>query len=74
MRPTDPLALSAQQWRPRTYAPRPQRVADRIHMHGTRIEPLHPQRICGLQRLSNAVVIGLFAVIAVLSAVHGWRW
>jgi hypothetical protein len=43
-------------------------------MHGTRIEPLHPQRICGLQRLSNAVVIGLFAVIAVLSAVHGWRW
>jgi hypothetical protein len=74
MRPTDPLALSAQQWRPRGEVRKPQRVADRIHMHGTHIVPLHPQRICGLQRLSNAVVVILAIVVAYLCATRGWAW
>jgi hypothetical protein len=37
-------------------------------MHGTRIEPLHPQRICGLQRLST---IGSLILVAMIVAYFG---
>jgi hypothetical protein len=46
----------------------------RERKHGRYIEPLHPERICGLQSLSNAVVIGLAIVVAYLCMSRGWAW
>jgi hypothetical protein len=44
MRPTDPLALSSQQWRPRGEVRKPQRVVDRQIKHGRYIQPMDTMR------------------------------
>jgi hypothetical protein len=45
----------------------------REHIYGP-IQPMEPDRRCGLQKISNAIVIGLFAVVVLLSVTRGWQW
>jgi hypothetical protein len=68
------VRVSSRELRPRfesrAYRPSPAR---REHIHG-RIQPMTTRRTCGLQIISNAIMLGLFAVVVVLSAAYGWRW
>lgn len=46
----------------------------RERKHGRYIQPLHEERMCGLQWVSNGVVVFLALLIAALSARYGWNW
>lgn len=68
-RATDPIALTHRQWRPRTYARKPQRVAVRQQMHGSRILPADKPR-----DRSAKWFVALAIVIAAFFALQLLRW
>lgn len=72
-RHTDPTAVRLHRaYVPYSHVRRPQRVSVRQQMYGRDFEPMYadvPQ-----SRVCNLIVMGLFVVIAVLSAVKGFSW